>query len=270
MNDTHHLLSFTEYHQDRVEEVDGQIAIESLVSISINGEHLLTIMCSPVELDVLTLGFLFNEGIIDSMDDVLHADITPNERNVDVWLKRTVEIPANWYRTSGCAGGSTSTRRIETESIHPLTEVVISYTTVLRLMKEFLEMQQLNRQAGGIHSSAFSDGEKILLLYDDIGRHNTLDKIAGRLLLEPMELDNRIILSTGRISSEMLQKAFRLGASIVISRSSPTSLSVDLAKEVGVTLIGYARGARFSIYSHPERITHPSFPSDEGLATNTP
>ena len=89
---------------------------------------------------------------------------------------------------------------------------------------------------------------------EDIGRHNTLDKIAGRYILEQVDFGNKILITTGRVSSEMLQKAAKINASIVISRTSPSSLSVDMACKWGITLVGYARRERFNIYSHPERI----------------
>ena len=89
---------------------------------------------------------------------------------------------------------------------------------------------------------------------EDIGRHNTLDKIAGRCLIENIHLTNKILLTTGRISSEMLQKAARLKAAILVSRTSPSSLSIALANQVGITLIGYARRNGFNVYSHPQRV----------------
>jgi FdhD protein len=123
------------------------------------------------------------------------------------------------------------------------------------LISQLFESQALYRTTGGVHTSAVSDGEQIILTADDIGRHNTLDKLAGRLLLDGIQLPRKIILTTGRISSEMLQKANRMGAAVLISRTSPSSLSIELAQRFGVTLIGYARRNRFNIYSHPERIT---------------
>jgi len=117
-----------------------------------------------------------------------------------------------------------------------------------------LSSQELYRETGGVHTSALSDGEKILIVAEDIGRHNTLDKIAGRCLMENIWPDERILLTTGRISSEMLQKAARLGADAVISRTAPSSLAVEMAESLGITLIGYARRDRFNVYAHEERI----------------
>jgi FdhD protein len=126
--------------------------------------------------------------------------------------------------------------------------------TVSNLMKQLLESQDLYRLAGGVHTSGLADGQDFRVIAEDIGRHNTLDKIAGRYLMQRMNLPRKVIATTGRISSEMLQKAARLGAAVVISRTSPTSLSIDMAERSGIALIGYARPDRFDIYTHPERI----------------
>jgi len=109
--------------------------------------------------------------------------------------------------------------------------------------------------SGGVHSSALSNGENLLVVMEDIGRHNTLDKIAGWVLTKKGISQNCIILTTGRISSEMLQKSIRIGASIVVSRTSPSSLALKMAQESGVCLIGYARNNRFRIYTHDEYIS---------------
>ena len=95
-----------------------------------------------------------------------------------------------------------------------------------------------------------------MLSAEDIGRHNTLDKIAGLCMLRNIWPDQRIIITTGRISSEMLQKAARLRAPILISRTSPSSLSIEMAERYGITLVGYARRQRFNVYSHPQRLQH--------------
>jgi len=116
------------------------------------------------------------------------------------------------------------------------------------------ESQELYHETGGVHTSALSDGEQVILSAEDIGRHNTLDKIAGLCLMENIWPDRRVLITTGRISSEMLQKAVRMGAKVIASRTSPSSLSIEMAEAWGITLIGYARRNRFNLYAHPERI----------------
>jgi FdhD protein len=132
--------------------------------------------------------------------------------------------------------------------------VVLTAADVCGLIGQLFDAQDLYQKTGGVHTSALSDGRKILVRAEDIGRHNTLDKISGRCLLEGISPERRILLTTGRISSEMLQKSIRIGASVVISRTSPSSLSIRLAEQWSITLIGYAHRNRFNVYTHPERI----------------
>jgi FdhD protein len=127
------------------------------------------------------------------------------------------------------------------------------------MVDQLFASQELYRETGGVHTSGLSNGEKILISAEDIGRHNTLDKIAGLYLMAGGDLLSRaalprVLITTGRISSEMLQKASRMAASLLISRTSPSSLSIQMAERRGITLIGYARRNRFQVYAHPERI----------------
>jgi FdhD protein len=185
--------------------------------------------------------------------------------NVDVWLHHAVEQPARWRRTSGCTGGVTA---VEPDAAAPeLRAAPLDPEKISALVEGLFSAQSLYRDTGGVHTSALSDGERIILVAEDIGRHNTLDKLAGRFLLEDVRLENRVLLTTGRISSEMMQKAARLGAGVVISRTSPSSLSIEMARAWGITLIGYARRSRFNVYTHPERLMGP--PGMNGNNGNT-
>jgi FdhD protein len=212
-------------------------------------------MCTPVLLEALAIGFLFTEGVIDSMDEVIEVRLCENGDNVDVWLTSSPEKPTKWTRTSGCSGGMTAVDSIaQPRGAASPNGVTIPASGISHLVGMLFEAQNLYRETGGVHTSALSDGERILLSAEDIGRHNTLDKIAGLCLMQNVWPGRRILITTGRISSEMMQKAVRLGASILVSRTSPSSLSIELAGKWGITLIGYARRNGFNLYTHPERI----------------
>lgn len=235
------------------ETMVDSLIVEQPVSLTVNGKVWITFMCTPIDLDALAVGFLFNEKIITSFKDIVDLRVCEHNDNVDIWLNRSVEQPANWHRTSGCTGGYTAAIF---EDISPISEdnFLIPSSMVLELTQSLFEFQDIYRKSGGLHASALANQGGILLQVEDVGRHNTLDKIAGRMLLENLNPQYRIILSTGRVSSEMLQKTARMKAAILISRTSPTSLSLDLAEKLNITLIGYARGQRFNVYTHPERI----------------
>jgi FdhD protein len=250
------------YSSDHLEAVDTKVITETAVSLTVNGEIWLDFICTPVELEALAVGFLYNEGLIQGPDDLADVRLCAAGHNVDIWTNQLIKKPGQWRRTSGCTGGFTSVAD-SPERTRVVDSGVLSAETVCQLIKQLLESQSLYRTTGGVHTSGLADGTDFRIIAEDIGRHNTLDKIAGRYLMDRMDLPRKIIVTTGRISSEMLQKAARLSADVVISRTSPTSLSIEMAERSGITLIGYARGDRFDIYTHPERIVADQVPAGQ-------
>jgi len=246
------------YRQNRWETATADLVAEAPVALSVNGAPWLTFLCTPLDLEALAVGFLFTEGLIHTAADVDHVRVCPTGENVDVWLTRAVPRPTVWRRTSGCTGGATAERNAQSSSEPPTAPLPpgprLAPQAVSALMQALLDAQDLYREAGGLHSSALADGERLVLMAEDIGRHNTLDKLAGRCLLEGMTSRGLIVLTTGRISSEMAQKAIQLGAPAVVSRTAPSALAVSLAEQAGLTLIGYARRDSFNVYAHPERL----------------
>ncbi len=248
-------IHYEKYEFRKWESFDAETIVESPVSLTVNGQVWLTFMCTPVDLEALAVGFLFNEGILESMEEVADVRVCEHGDNVDIWLNRSVEQPTSWRRTSGCTGGVTA--------VDALARVDVSFhgdplqiepETVGHLVEQLFDSQSLYRETGGVHTSALSDGERIVIAAEDIGRHNTLDKIAGLCLMMNIHPETRILITTGRISSEMLQKAARLNAPILISRTSPSSLSIEMAQRYGITLIGYARRHRFNVYTENQRV----------------
>lgn len=243
------------FQNGKSEQIDAHLPTEAPVSLTVNGETWLTFMCSPSLLEALAVGFLFNENIIKDFDEVADVRVCEHGDNVDIWLNHAAEKPKKWTRTSGCTGGMTS---VEPRTSFGLAQrkngLVLSPKQIPVLLKMLDEHQTLYRQTGGIHTSILTDGAEKTIAAEDIGRHNTLDKIAGMMLMEGIKPKTRMLLTTGRISSEMMQKAIQLGVSIVISRTSPSSISIELAEKAGITLIGYAKRHRFNLYTHAERI----------------
>ena len=248
-------IHYDKYEFKKWESLDAETIVEAPVSLTVNGQVWLTFMCTPVDLEAMAVGFLYNDGIIGTMNEVEDVRVCEHGDNVDVWLNRTVEQPTSWRRTSGCTGGVTA--------VDALARVDVSFNgdqprfppeAIGHLVEQFFESQILYRETGGVHASALSDGEKIVIAAEDIGRHNTLDKISGLCLMNDISPDTRILITTGRISSEMLQKAARMNVPILISRTSPSSLSIEMAERYGITLIGYARTHRFNVYTNAQRV----------------
>ena len=221
-------------------------------------KHGLPSCAPPPILKPLRLAFSLTKELSTDAEELASVRVCPAGDNIDVWLTHNAEKPKNWKRTSGCTGGVTAIETSIPVSIPVEYNFSLPAERVGILIGDLFDAQELYRTMGGVHTSALSDGVSILVTAEDVGRHNALDKIAGRCLLERISPQNPILLTTGRISSEMLQKAARIGAPIAISRTSPTSLSIQMAEQLGITLIGYARRTSFKLYTHPKRIVLPA------------
>jgi len=248
-------VHFDRFEFKKWEPLDAETIVEAPVSLTVNGEPWVTSMCTPTNLEAMAIGFLYNEGVINAVDEIADVRVCEHGDNVDVWLTRKAERPRSWRRTSGCTGGVTAVDLLAMPDVRfDLGTPRLSPEAIGTLVEQLFESQALYRETGGVHTSMLSDGNAVILAAEDIGRHNTLDKIAGLCLLLRKWPVTRILITTGRISSEMLQKAARLRAPILVSRTSPSSLSIEMAHRYGITLIGYARRQRFNVYTHPSRV----------------
>jgi FdhD protein len=228
-----------------------QAPTEMEFTIYVNSLELVTVLCTPTKLNCLVLGFLYAEGIINSTKDIAAMRVCLDDRLAEVTLANPdFKVPEVRTLTSGCGGGMTAGTKAERLD----SAMVAGPKEVLALMKQLEARMELYRISGGIHASALADGEKLLVVAEDIGRHNTLDKIQGEALLRGLSTRDRILLSTGRMSSEMVLKAARMQSPVVVSRTSPTSRAIALGTELGIAVVGYARARRLTVYSHPERL----------------
>lgn len=236
-----------------MERVDQEVIQEIPLSIIANGQELATLMCTPDKLECLVLGFLYLEDIIQGLEEVHHWRICEKDGLARVYLKKEMPHQGRRIYTSGCGRGISFASALEGHSVIEIP-CPVSPSQIQGLMRELHERAELYRTYGGVHASGLSDGARIIVLAEDIGRHNTLDKIQGECLLRNISPQRKILLTTGRISSEMIRKAARMQVPVVVSLTSPTSLAVELAEAAGITIIGYAKGKSFNIYSHPSRL----------------
>jgi FdhD protein len=224
---------------------------EMELTIYINQQELVTILCTPNKLNFLVLGFLYSEGVISGIGDVDILRVCEEESVADVRLSNSeFKLPTQRRITSGCGGGAA----FQTQGQKVDSDLVVTPTEVLSLMKRLQEQMDLYRLSGGVHTSALADTKNLLVVAEDIGRHNTLDKIQGECLMRGLSTRDLLLLTTGRISSEMLLKAAKVQVPVVVSRHSPTGSAVSLAHDLGIALVGRARGGRLAVYSHPERL----------------
>jgi FdhD protein len=234
--------------------IQAEIVDEALACISVNGQELATFMCTPRDLDAMALGFLFNENLIKNLDEVVNLRVSEGKTCVDVWLQDThLKLPTRMVLTAGCGGGVTFD---DLSKIHkPLQSDLRATPQVLAdLFRKMHLGADLYQRARGIHTAAIANQREVLLQVEDVGRHNCLDKLAGKALMTGLITRGNIVLSSGRISSEMINKARRMETPIICSRTSPTSLSVALAETWNMTIVAYLRQERMRIYTHPKRI----------------
>jgi len=181
------------------------------------------------------------------------------EATVSVILKKLPngfdEIAQRKTITSGCGKGVTFSDGAGLERLPVKTmRVKVTAAYIRALLKEFRSISNLFQKTGGVHSAALADRNGISLFSEDIGRHNAVDKIIGKAFLTNTPLEDKILLSSGRISSEIMTKVIRNKIPILVSRTAPTCMSLTYAEDHGITLVGFARGNRMNIYTHPQRI----------------
>jgi FdhD protein len=236
------------------EAIEAEVIEEGQLAIFINGRELVALMCTPHDPEQLALGFLANEGLISSFKDVEISHVCSSGSCVDIWLSHSIwDKPRRRVITSGCTGGQTF--RDLAASQPPLeSDLRIKPEQIGYLMNQLQSEDSLYARARGVHVSALSNGKDLLVVAEDIGRHNTVDRLRGECLRQGIDPAGNIILTSGRISSEMIQKAAQMGCPLIASRTSPTSLTVQLARAWNITLCGYVRRNRMNVYAHPERL----------------
>lgn len=237
----------------------ASIVREVPLTIFLNHMELTTMICSPGAFQELGAGFLLSEGIIKQPSDI--AEMKCSQEEGLLWIETTTPTPQanNFLRrhiASCCGKGraglyfindARQLQAVESDTRFPGPQL-------LNLIG-LLETQANNfRLTGGVHSAALADHSGLLFAYEDIGRHNAVDKVLGRALLDAITGSDKCLLLSGRIASEILIKAARSNIPLVLSRSAPTELTIELAEELNISVIGFARGGSFNIYSHRERV----------------
>ncbi|WP_313339072.1 formate dehydrogenase accessory sulfurtransferase FdhD [Sedimentibacter sp.] len=233
---------------------EDEVIIEYPFTIFIDDEEIITLLCTPKSLEELAIGFLYSEGYINSLDAVEKVFLNEEKGRAYVYLKYRKMLNENLSGkraiTSGCGKGTVFYNVLDSIKCKKIEKKInIRKETVTKLSKLFNQKSELFLNTGGVHSCGLCDDEKILYFEEDIGRHNALDKILGVSLIEGIDLSDKIVITSGRISSEMLIKTAKRGIPAIISRSAPTSLAIDMARELNILLIGFARGEKINVYT---------------------
>ncbi len=241
------------------QEADDYIAVEAPITIFLNSREVVTLLCTPEKIDKLALGFLKSEGLLDSIENVQSVRVDENKGIVEIELENYPELAGNLLGkrtiTTGCGKGTIFFNALDSMQSYVADDhMIIDPELVFKLIKTLQVKAEKFKLTGGFHSAALFDKEHLLYFCEDIGRHNAFDKIVGECLTAGVLTANKILISSGRLSSEILLKAAKLRIPLLISRSAPTSLCLELAERLKITVIGFVRGKRFNIYTHGWRI----------------
>jgi FdhD protein len=245
------------YHNGKLESGETEVVQEFPLKLIVNHREIATLICSPHDLRFLAAGFLRLQGFVRTVDDFLMLSVCNDFGIANVSIRGDLPDKLRPVLTSGCGAGISFTVGHQTKN--PSSRCGTSQPTyhpsgIFGMMEKLARLAENYKSHGGIHSAAVGDGTAILLYAEDLGRHNTLDRIAGEALLKGIDLSGTMLVTSGRVSTELAAKAAMLGISMIASRTSPTNMAVKMCEEAGIVLIGYVRGGRFTIYTCPERI----------------
>ena len=236
-----------------------RVVLETPLTIFLNDHEFITLLCSPDNLDCLAVGFLRSEGLIERAADIEKIDVDVEKGFVYLKTAAKDDLINKLYGkrmiTSGCGKGSLFFNALDSlQSKRIESPLQVKAEEILKLVGAVQDKALLFKSTGGGHSAALAERDQILFYREDIGRHTAVEKIGGECILKDISLEDKILLTSGRISSEIVIKGAKLGLPLIVSRSAPTSLAVELARDTGITLVGLARGKRLNIYSHSVRI----------------
>lgn len=243
---------------------DDEVVTEYPLTIFLGDEEFATIVCTPADLEEMVIGFLAAEGAIRSYADIKQVTIDEGKGFAYVDTHQKTMLSQSFYskrRITSCCGKSRQSFYFfsDARTAKPAEDgVTVTPEQCLQLMNVLQASSNIHRKTGGVHNAALCTPDQVLLQYSDIGRHNALDKIYGYCLRENISTADKILTFSGRISSEVLLKAAKIGAGIILSKSAPTDLALQLAEELNITAIGFIRNDRMNVYTNPHRVIVPT------------
>ncbi len=243
---------------NKKEPVQDLVTEEISLTITISRKEITTLLCSPDNINDLVTGYLFSSGIIDDISEIRKISLDKKKWIASVVLKNNdiiTDLVFKKLQPPGCGKGMMLYNLSGNKNLKKIsTDLKIKAGTILKFMIELRKMSKTYIKTGGTHSAVIADRENIIVFREDIGRHNAVDKVIGSRLLNHDSLQDKILITSGRISSEIFLKAYRCGIPFIVSKSAPTDEAVKQCGKAGITLVGFARGTRMNIYSGEERI----------------
>ncbi len=262
LNPTRPVIARDEFGDPRELNIAGEYPL----TIKVDDAEVVTLMTLGTYPEKLTLGYLRNQRLIDDINEIAEVRVDWDRETVDVLTSHGDGIVdlhekiAKRTVTSGCGQGTIFSCTLDKLYDTRLPRVEIYQSTIYALLKTINSYNEIYRAAGAVHGCALCDGSQMLYFVEDVGRHNATDTIAGEMWLEGMGGNDKIFYTTGRLTSEIVMKAAHMGVPILISRSGITHMGLELAQDLGVTLIARAKGRHFLVYNGEDTIHYDEVP----------
>ena len=233
-------------------------------SLKVDGQEIVTLMTLGNYPEALTLGYLRNQRLIDNLDEIIRIQVDWDQERVDVSTRGGEGIQDERMEgrtvTTGCGQGTVFSCTLDKLYGQKLTALQVRQSRLYELLRVVNDYNAVYRQAGAVHGCALCRDTEILMFVEDVGRHNAVDAIAGMMWLEAVPGEDKIFYTTGRLTSEIVMKAAQMNISLLLSRSGVSHMGLELAQDLGITLIARAKGQHFLIYNGAEQITFDAVP----------
>jgi FdhD protein len=245
--------------RNRCRHSQVSVVREVPLTIFLNDREIITLLCTGSHIESLAIGFLKSEGLLQHRSNLQNLETDASGQTVRVYTNEPTEMVERLFGkrtlTSGCGKGTIFYNVLDSLQSQPLkNQLTIKVDQVRKLMTDLHKRSELYRLSRGVHNCGLATTKKILIFRADLGRHNAVDMILGECFLKEMDTTNKILITTGRITSEILIKAAKMKIPMLVSRSAATSLSLDLAHNLNMTVIGYVRGGSIIAYVGGENL----------------
>ncbi|MFX1518772.1 MAG: formate dehydrogenase accessory sulfurtransferase FdhD [Promethearchaeota archaeon] len=237
---------------------EDEVAVEIPINILINDKHCITLLASPNASKELGIGYILSEGIIKSFDECLDVDISENA------IKITTKSDCDFRRhrilklvTTACVSTKDYIRLLDRmDNLYVSSDINVSPNKIIEIIRNLNKQCEIFRKTGGTHAAGLFDPStaKALCIFEDVGRHNAIDKVIGFAVLNGLNFSELVLASTGRMTADMVLKAARMSIPVIASIAGPINSGIIFAEKTGITLVCFVRGKRINVYSHKERI----------------
>ncbi|MGB5259060.1 MAG: formate dehydrogenase accessory sulfurtransferase FdhD [Gammaproteobacteria bacterium] len=254
LSPTHPVQAVDEFNERRDVEIPG----ESPLTLYVDGREIVTLMTIGAHPEALALGYLRNQHFVDRLEQIKSVIVDHHTEAVNITTRDGIEGWDDKLKkrtvTTGCGQGTVFSCTLDSLYTVQLPEIALQQSTIYQLLENVSDCNGIYKRAGAVHGCGLCEDNEIILYTEDVGRHNAADAISGYMWLDDIHGDNKIFYTTGRLTSEIVMKTATMGIAVLLSRSGVTHMGLELAQELGVTMIARAKGRHFLVYHGADNI----------------